>query len=71
LADTEKKIEELERRMRRMERTLRSIEESERLERRRTAASRRTNTFFRILVYALFFAALVIMMVWARGKLSL
>jgi hypothetical protein len=69
LADIERKVEELERRVHSLERSLRSMEEEERIERRRSEASRRTNTFMRILIYALFFAALIVMMIWAKGKL--
>jgi hypothetical protein len=70
LADIEKKVEELERRVHSLERSLRSMEEEERIERRRMEAGRRTNTFMRILIYALFFAALIVMMIWAKGTLG-
>ena len=70
MADIEKKVEELERRVHSLERSLRSMEEEERIERRRMEASRRTNTFMRILIYALFFAALMVMMIWAKSKLG-
>jgi len=70
MTDLERRVEELERKVRSLERSFSSIQEDERMEQRRAQASRRMNLFFRILVYTLFFAALIAMMMYAQGKFN-